>query len=173
MWPGGGVDDHINVELRRILALEEGPPVVNASTPPAVCAEAKHFAEYDHGLAGDGRRYTTRYADGAQAARAAVLDDECSRVGQAWEGEQAVPAYGAEYDIRPSIVMFGASDHAAVPPRSVAAAKILSDYTAPHGWKQAITKEVRRVEGFGAWQLVPMTQHWDALRAYPGRVSIG
>ena len=58
-----------------------------------------------------------------------------------------MPAFGAGYDIRPSIVMFGASDHAAVPPRSVAAAKLLPDYAAPHGWKQSITKEVRRVEG--------------------------
>ena len=112
---------------------------------------------------------------GERAARNAVLDDERARgaTEAAFVGEQAVPAFGEGYDIRPSTVMFGASDHAAVPPRSVAAAKLLPDYAAPHGWQQSITKEVRRVEGFKAWQLVPMTQYWDELRMYPNRVSIG
>jgi len=171
MWDEGKADRE-DAELRRILALDEGPPLVDADTADSVRVEAQHFAEYDHGPVTDGRRYTARYAEGARAAREAVLDDELSRADSAW-GDQAVPAFGDGYDIRPSTVMFGASDYAAVPPRSVAAAELRPDYAAPHGWKQAITKEVRRVEGFGAWQLVPMAHYWDELRTHPKRVSIG
>ena len=78
MWHGGE-DDHVDVELRRIMALEEGPPLLSADSPPSVRAEAKHFAEYDHGRATDGRRLSQRYADGERAARNAVLDDERAR----------------------------------------------------------------------------------------------
>jgi hypothetical protein len=34
-------------------------------------------------------------------------------------------------------------------------------------------KEVRRVEGFKAWELVPFSEFWKVQREYPGRASIG
>jgi hypothetical protein len=34
-------------------------------------------------------------------------------------------------------------------------------------------KEVTRVEGFGAWEIVPFREYRDMSRKYPGRTSIG
>ena len=60
------------------------------------------------------------------------------------------------------------------PPSSVAAARRLPDFDAPHGWRAAITKEITRVEGFNAWSLVRAS---DVSRAIDevgaDRVSIG
>ena len=59
------------------------------------------------------------------------------------------------------------TDPRLVPPVSVAAARRLPNYGAPHGWKAAMTKEVRRVEGFNAWELVRFSEYWKIQRAYP------
>ena len=61
-----------------------------------------------------------------------------------------------------------------IAPPSVAAARRLPDFNALNGWRAAITKEIRRVEGFGAWELVS-AQQVRADRALYGehRVSIG
>ena len=114
-------------------------------------------------MAGDQRRLTRRYAEG-----------EPGRGYRRWASpEEMVPAFCGAFDIAPVTVMFGESDLDMAPPKSVAAARRLPDYAAPHGWKQAITKEVRRVEGFKAWSIVPMTQYWAETRLYTGKVSIG
>ncbi len=76
-------------------------------------------------------------------------------------------------DISPAAVMFGTSDPLLVPPASVSATRARADYRAPHGWHAAMAKEIKRVEGFNAWLLVPMSQYWDDTRIYPGRTSIG
>jgi len=174
MWYGDK-EVHAEEELRRLIALEEGPPELTPESSAAERQEAAHFAEYQHMPGGDSRRLTMQYGAGATAARAAVLEDEGARPAAAWLAavDAQVPPFDDTYDIRPSTVMFAASDPHMVPPRSVAAARQLPEYKAAHGWHQAITKEVRRVEGFGAWSLVPMRQYWDELRAFPGRVSIG
>jgi hypothetical protein len=60
------------------------------------------------------------------------------------------------------------------PPSSVAAARRLPDFAAPHGWRDAITKEVRRVEGFRAWALAPASAVKRAVAEVGHeRVSIG
>ena len=167
-------DDPVVVETRRLLALEEGPPVRVAPRTEAEAQDDAFFAEYDHGTAGDQRRHTQRYLEGALAARSALLEDDPGRGYRRWASkDEWVPAFCGAFDIAPVTVMFGGSDVDLVPPKSVSAARRLADYAAPFGWKEAITKEVRRVEGFKAWAIVPMTQYWAELRMHPGRVSIG
>ena len=51
------------------------------------------------------------------------------------------------------------TDPRLIPPVSVTAARKLPDYAKPHGWKASIKKEVTRVEGFGAWELVPHREY--------------
>jgi hypothetical protein len=53
--------------------------------------------------------------------------------------------------------------HAA--PVSVSAARALPDYMAAGGWHDAIVKEIRRVESFGAWELHPISDFFDDLRS--------
>jgi hypothetical protein len=50
----------------------------------------------------------------------------------------------------------------------------LPDFAAPNGWQASITKEVTRVEGFGAWRVVPASQvRADRAQYGEARVSIG
>ena len=59
-------------------------------------------------------------------------------------------------------------------PRSVAAARQLPDFNAPNGWGASIDKEIRRVEGFDAWECVPVQRvREDQARYGPDRVSLG
>ena len=162
--------DPAGTELRRLSGLEEGPPPgAKESTPGG------EFAELYHGITGDRRRYTQAYRVGAAAARVAVEEDEAARGSGDWSApsDDVVTPFGPTFDISPVTVMFAASDAGLEAPKSVSAAKRLRDDRAPFGWEQAILKEVRRVEGFGAWHIVPMSQYWAENREYPGRVSIG
>jgi len=175
---GQSVEDHYydadEVEMRRLLALEEGPPLLAEGAGADAVRDAQFFAEYDHSLPGDQRRHTARYITGAAAARAALHEDDPEQGHRDWASpEESVPKFCAAFDIAPVTVMFGESGPDMVPPRSVSAARRLLDYAAPFGWKHAITKEIRRVEGFKAWTIVPMAQFWAESREFPGRVSIG
>ena len=147
-------------EFARIDALEERPP------------DAAELA-FDFSLRGDPRRFSRCYAVRSAAARAAVVDDELHRGPATLAADETIPAFGPAFDIPPAAVMFGALDPSLVPPASVSAARARADYRAPHGWHAAMAKEIKRVEGFRAWSLVPMSNYWDDTRTYPGRTSIG
>jgi hypothetical protein len=65
------------------------------------------------------------------------------------------------------------TDPRLIPPVSVSAARRLPDYAKPHGWKAAMSKEVARVEKFGAWRVVRYQEYRAMSKRYPGRTSIG
>jgi hypothetical protein len=47
------------------------------------------------------------------------------------------------------------------------------DYLAPNGWRDAQQIEIRSIEGFGAWVVVPESALRASLRDFPDRTSIG
>jgi hypothetical protein len=52
------------------------------------------------------------------------------------------------------------------PPETVREARMRPDFEAPFGWKAAMAKEVKRVESFKAWTLVPFSRYRHALRVH-------
>ena len=58
-------------------------------------------------------------------------------------------------------------------PTSVTNAEGRDDYGGDHGWQASLQKEIKRVEGFRAWELVSAQELQDAKRLYLERVSIG
>ena len=65
------------------------------------------------------------------------------------------------------------TDPRLVPPLSVRAAMERADFKVLNGWRDAMTKEVRRVERFKAWELVLFRHYREMSARFPGRVSIG
>ena len=123
-------------------------------------------------------RQTQAYRDGAVQLRGTITADEAGHDGGGWGDTESIPPFGEAYDIEPIVAMVvgngvkQGTDPRLVPPVSVAAARRRPDYGAPHGWKAAMTKEVRRVEGFNAWELVRFSEYWKVQRAYPNRVRV-
>ena len=64
------------------------------------------------------------------------------------------------------------TDPRLVPPLTVRAAMMRADFNIEHGWRDAMTKEVRRVEGFKAWELVRFRQFHEMRERFPVRVSL-
>jgi hypothetical protein len=175
-------------EFRRIEALEDHPS-----------APLQHDAIRDpvDRLA----RLAPRYVACAARAYTAALLDEAERLLHAplWAPEDCGERpFDQSFDITPAAVSARTYDDGAptqtcdhtviaatrakppppgtdprlIPPVSVTAARRLPDYAKPHGWKAAMQKEVTRVEGFGAWEIVPFREYRDMSRKYPGRTSI-
>ena len=97
----------------------------------------------------------------ASAAAQASLDADMSQL----------PSDHAPWDYHgfpfaPGAVLLAASapQQTAVAPASVAMARALPDYLAKGGWHDAIVKEIRRVESFGAWVHCPISDYFDDLR---------
>ena len=130
--------------------------------------------------------------------RAGVLDDEEQRQlrAYAWGPTDALDTtFDASYVISPvcvgtyadvvaDVVMDGiyatrasappiGTDPRLVPPLTARAALQREDFKVQNGWCDAMTKEVRRVERFKAWELVLFRHYRGMLARYPGRVSIG
>ena len=79
--------------------------------------------------------------------------------------------FGYTHPIDPGVVARAFIGHDV--PTSVTDAEGRNDYGGEHGWRASITKEIKRVEGFGAWQLVSADELRAARRAHPDRVSVG
>jgi len=169
-------------ELRRIEALDEQPTIVAG----AFERDPKDWTA----------RGTPRYLACAARVRAAVMSDEEDRSKRApvWHPEDAGEApFSEAFDLTPAAIGLSmqcevaptvvaatrakappeGTDPRLIPPISVAAARRRADFRAPHGWHAAMSKEVKRVEDFGAWTLVRYREYREMSRLYPGRVSIG
>jgi len=60
-----------------------------------------------------------------------------------------------------------------VAPVTVREAMARQDFREPNGWYGAMQKELRKIEAFGAWTVVPESMVRASLRDYPDRTSIG
>ncbi len=65
------------------------------------------------------------------------------------------------------------TDPRLVPPLTVRAAMMRADFDVEHGWRDAMTKEVRRVERFKAWELFRFRQFHEMRERFPGRDRLG
>ena len=123
----------------------------------------------------DPRAGTGAYHAGVRVLRAALMEDHQGfddPLGGTGPGAWGVDA-GCSIPVSLAL-MATPTPNAPVAPSSVAAARRLADFNAPFGWLAAITKEIRRVEGFGAWELATMAQMRADRALYgEGRVSIG
>ena len=129
---------------------------------------------------GDPRRYTEAYACGLRVLRVALVADhaDAEAISELDLRQFAVasPTWGDGPDgPAPSIALLAAPRPAApTAPTSVMDARRRPDFDAPHGWGASITKEVRRVEGFKAWELSSAQAiRADRARYGDARVSIG
>ena len=143
---------------------------------------------------GDPRVYTSAYAAGHRVLRVSLAedyDDGPPPLDDASDDEDAED--GADGDLAslsPPVASWGGTGAGPIPPplaflaapvvgapvapTSVAAARRLPDFDAPHGWRQAIHKEITRVEGFRAWELASAGDVRAARARYGDhRVSIG
>ena len=161
-------------------ALEPAPP------PDSGLGDGSH-----PDTVGDPRPYTSAYASGLRVLRLSLAEDyaaepplprpdggaaadECldleslSTPAAAW----GVPSTG---HVSPTLAFMAAPVAGAPPaPASVTAARRLPDFDAPNGWRQAINKEITRVEGFKAWGLASAGEVRAARARYgDSRVSIG
>ena len=65
------------------------------------------------------------------------------------------------------------TDPRLVPPLTVRAAMSRADFDVKHGWRDAMTKEVRRVEVFKAWELVRFRQFHEMRARFSPHVQGG
>ncbi len=153
--------DAYAAEAQRLDSLEEHPRV---SIPDS----------YHHGLLGDPRRYTARYARGADYARLGVTADYSADSPAPHIDDAFIPPFGPQFDIAPCTIMHTSAIPDSDLPRSVSAAMKRHDYDIPYGWKPAIIKEVERVKGFNAIHTASMRDYHEAVKKYGAdRVSIG
>ena len=120
---------------------------------------------------GDPRTHTTAYETGMRILRLAYSDEPAPP-----PDDFPPPHPDPAAHLPPSIILSAAALDPAAPtaPTSVAAARRLKDFHAPHGWHDAITKHLSIIEGFNAWHVVPMSSYHQARREVgPARVSAG
>ena len=128
---------------------------------------------------GDPRLYTAAYERGARVLRIALAADNADDKMLEPDLEllaKSLPSWGSEDRRVPPALAHMAAPPPGAPtaPASVAAARALPDFDAPHGWRAAIGKEIARVEGFRAWRLATAQEVREDRRLYgDARVSIG
>jgi hypothetical protein len=131
-------------------------------------------------VTGDPRLHTAAYARGARVLRISLAADHRSD-DTILEPDlellaKTIPSWGADNMVVPPALAHMAAPPPGAPaaPASVAAARALPDFDAPHGWRAAIGKEIARVEGFRAWRLATAQEVREDRRLYgDARVSIG
>jgi hypothetical protein len=120
-------------------------------------------------------RQTPAYLEGVRVLRTALHDDNSPDIG-ADDADDLTPLSAPDItSAEPHLAFMAApAPDAPTAPKSVAAARQLPDFDKPNGWRAAIDKEIRRVEGFGAWEVVPASQvREDQARYGKDRVSVG
>jgi hypothetical protein len=146
------------IEQHRRMVRLEGTGATGADSPDEPMAAA---------LIGDERVYAPAYAVGVGVLRASLAADHPGG---------AVPA---DAPLDPGVARDAGRSARGQPglgptPASVRQALIHADCDGPGGWREAIQKEITRVVGFDAWELVPADAYWRA-KATLGhkRVSLG
>ena len=120
---------------------------------------------------GDERLYTAAYGTGIRILRAGLDDDYAACASPPPPSLPMDPGVAREA----GRAARDAALHTDTPaPASVRQALRHPDCDGPGGWKEAISKEIRRVEHFGAWKLVPGSTYHGAIRSLgKTRVSLG
>ena len=117
----------------------------------------------------DPRTLTTAYAAGLRVLRASVASEPPPEADN-------LPTHPDPAAHLPASLILEAAPQPKAPaaPLSVAAARRLPDFAAPHGWLASITKHIRTIESFNAWVLTDISAH-DAAVEHVGRerVSVG
>ena len=126
-----------------------------------------------------------QYSDAFERAYRAVerqlaesVEDAAESIGELGDDpvvRQAAVPHQRGAPIPPEMVRMAMGAPAPAPqaPATVREAMNLPDFHAPNGWRDAMQKEIRRIEGFGAWKVVTATELRESLRLYPDRTSIG
>jgi len=175
-------------ELHRIEALDDQPTDMPVTRPPRIFEHAPHFiaatAAARAGVIDDEvQRRIRAYAWSPEDTTVAPFDDSFVispvNIGTFVDSAAGTYADAVEHVITGGVFATRAqapplgTDPRLVPPLTVRAAMLRPDFETPHGWRDAMTKEVRRVERFKAWELVRFRQFREMRERYPGRVSLG
>ena len=144
-------------------------------TPPAEGPDAM----------GPSMRYSAAYERATTALALALQEAEEAGTGEGELMDPAVRAVSAA-DLAPAVIRMamtpppqpdpdGPSPGPSCPtaPATVKEAMSRPDYLAPNGWRDAQQIEIRSIEGFGAWVVVPESALRASLRDFPDRTSIG